>query len=154
MLLVCFLLRFGPLGAHFLALFVRRVGELVFHAATEFMDAFWMLLCGAGRQIVRDVVVVLFIIAVGGDDIVVRRDAVEALDPGALLWGEAGHVLFVIVGVMPNGAGWLDVCVDEELVMGFWVVLSYPAGRQWAGFVFHASSRVWRDAIFYFEVTF
>ena len=66
-----------------------------------------------------DLMVVLFLIAVDGNDIVIRRDAVEALDLGAFFGGEAGHVCFVVVGVVPDGAGWLDVCVDEELVVGF-----------------------------------
>lgn len=75
----------------------------------------------------RDVVVVLFVIAVGGDDVVICGDAVEAFDLGALLGGEAGHVCFIVVGVVPDRSGWLDVCVDEELVVCFGVMLSYPA---------------------------
>lgn len=54
--------------------------------------------------------------------------------------------------MVPDGAGWLDVCVDEELMVGFRIVLSYPAVGEGAAFVFHAASRLWRDAIFYFEI--
>jgi hypothetical protein len=81
--LVRFLLRSGPLGAHFLALFMRRVRELVFHAPPEAVEALWRLVRRARGQIVRDVMVVLFVIAVGRDDVVVRWDAVEASDLGA-----------------------------------------------------------------------
>lgn len=63
---------------------MRRIRDLVFHAAAEAVDTFGSLVGRARGQLVRDFVVVLFVIAVGGDDVVICRDAVEALDLGAL----------------------------------------------------------------------
>jgi hypothetical protein len=110
--------------------------------------------CGTGRKVVGNFVVVLFVIAVGGDDVVICRYAVEAMDFRAFFRGQAGHVLVVVVGVVPDGARWFDVGVDEVLVVCFWVMLSYPPVGEWPAFVFHASSRLCRDAIFLSERVF
>jgi hypothetical protein len=40
------------------------------------------------------------------------------------------------------------------LVVSFGIVLSYPAVGERAAFVFHASSRLRRDAVFYIEIVF
>jgi hypothetical protein len=88
MALVGFLLLSRTLGAHLLALFVRRVGDFVFHPPPEAVQAFGVI-GRARRQVVGDVlVVVLFVIAVGGDDVVVCWHAVEALDFRSLLGGD------------------------------------------------------------------
>ena len=145
--LVGFLLRFCALGTHPLALFVCRVGYLVFHAPPEAVNAFGGLICWAWGKLIRYFVVVLFVIAVGRNNVVVRWNAVEAMYFGALFGGEAGHVLVVVIGMMPDGARWFDIRVDEELVVGFRVELSYPAVREWPSFVFHAPPRLWGNAI-------
>ena len=58
------------------------------------------------------VVLVLVVRLFGGD---VRNAWMMVLDTFAFGGGEGGEVLVVVVGVVPNGAGWFCVCVYEEL---------------------------------------
>lgn len=71
---------------------------------------------------VRGVVVAAF-----GLDVRVAGDFEEALDSGSFGGGEAAEVVLVVVRVVPDGSGGVDVCVDEELVGVLRVVLSDPA---------------------------
>lgn len=72
---------------------------------------------------------------------------VQTLDLCALFRRKAVHVDVVIVGMLPNGARRVLVCIDEELVVFFGVILSHPAWWEGPRFVLHTPARLRRDAI-------
>ena len=68
----------------------------------------------------------LIVAAALGFDVCVARGLVEGLYARAFLGVEGTHVFFVVVGVLPDGTGWVAVGVDEELVVDLVVVLAQP----------------------------
>lgn len=139
-----------PIGVGFLAfalatagraLGVRGAREFVFHLAAELVDARGRGAAVRGR---RGGIVVVGAL---GFDVGVAGDAVDAFDLAALDRRERAHVLVVVVGVVPDGAGRVVGGVDEELVVELWVVLTDPAVGEGASFVFHGATALGRDAV-------
>ena len=134
MAFVGLLLSDRALAAGGFALLVCGAGELVFHLAAEGglrvkSRVGWLRClssggsCGRGRGGAG----MWFVVAAAlGFDVCAAGGLVEGLDARTFLRAEGVHVFFVVVGVLPDGTGWVAVGVDEELVVDLTVVLSKP----------------------------
>lgn len=138
---------FGALLAEAFALRVGGAGHAVLHFAAEAAHAAfgngWTRGSGGAVGVgvaVGLVGVVGVVVAAFGLDVGFGGDFEEALHAGAFGRGEAGEVVGVVVGMVPDRGGGIDVGVDEELVRVFRVVLSEPARWQWSRFVLHAAA--------------
>ena len=67
-------------------------------------------------------------------------DAMERLDSCTLGRGERGEISGVVVGMVPDGTRGRGGSIDEELVVLLGIILSDPARRQFAMFVFHGTT--------------
>lgn len=77
----------------------------------------------------------------------VGGEAVGFLQVLALLAAERFEVGVVVVGVVPDGAGGIGVCVNEELVAFFAVVLADPTVGEGARLILHGPAAVDGDAV-------
>jgi hypothetical protein len=131
-------------GASFplrLALLVGRMGQSIFHLASEFVDALWFRL-GATTSIAHFLCrrrTMTFVVATFYFYIFETNGSIEASNVVSFVRSKRAQILSIVVRVIPSGAWWARARVNKELVMGFWVVLTYPACWQWTMFVLHAA---------------
>ena len=90
---------------------------------------------------------VFVVCAAFGFDIGLTRVFMKCLDSCSLLRVQAAHVFVIVIGMLPDGAGWVAGGVDEVLVVLLFVVLAHPALGKGTSFVFHATTVLWRNAI-------
>ena len=125
---VVFAFFLGALGAFALTFFFRCAGQFIFKFGTE---AFFFLV-GSGRKggiawSVRGRGAFFVSRFACGVVYLVGGEPVRFLESFALLTAERFEVGVIVVGVVPDGAGWVGGCVDEELVAFFAVELADPA---------------------------
>lgn len=107
------------------------------------MDSAGILLVGTG--VLRTCRKCRVIICAFGFEVGVAGDSVQTFYFLTFIGWERREIFVVVVGMTPDGAGRRLSGVDEKLMVTFCVVLTDPARRKSARFVFHRTAALGRN---------